>query len=532
MGSNADFRGIWIYRSLANTPGTVGSFDKLKVWEAELYVEVGSGNRIHGHIGERPEVATGSEPYLTIEGEVVPGDPSAIRWRARGRLSSEFEGWVYDYVGYFAPQWPDAPRQRPAIVGTVTRTVAHGNAPAGSVFSFVAIKSDFLEPRDVIPLAKPVIDLMASAEHRHHHALWHAARDEWAGLSEPKRDALRRLGWQPGPNGRERPSLSPDRLANGSGEDFLYMHRRMLRDVRALDPAVRSWSRVPQPRALASFAPGARASLVGNPDGFAVPPAWVVPGDPDTTNWLAALRETSTLYSKFQAWEAQYTDPRFLADVSLGELGSRIEFTIHNWMHMRWASVPRDPSTDKGKHGLPIPGGRDSLDFDEKWLRPEYDYLGETFSSHVNPVFWRLHGWVDDRIEDWFRAQETARPGVVRRKSVGGVDWFEPDGKWVVADEPWEGPVAAGDHGGGPHSHVASGGEPSADGGEHAGHDHGHQHGSVAHRHGGAVLDVATMQDALRIIFGPEPSAVTMTVDRTDVEVRGLRRTWFRLIQD
>jgi len=36
-----------------------------------------------------------------------------------------------------------------------------------------------------------------------------------------------------------------------------------------------------------------------------------------------------------------------------------------------------------------------------KWDAPAYDYLGDTYSSHVNPIFWKLHGWIDNRIEDW-----------------------------------------------------------------------------------------------------------------------------------
>ena len=38
------------------------------------------------------------------------------------------------------------------------------------------------------------------------------------------------------------------------------MHRRMVAEVRALDPSIGSWTRLPQPRALASFAPGTKAS--------------------------------------------------------------------------------------------------------------------------------------------------------------------------------------------------------------------------------------------------------------------------------
>lgn len=507
----SDLRGIWTYRSFANAAGPVDDFNKLKVWEAELYIEIEEDGRLHGHLWERPETATGSEPYLVVSGQFTPGQPSVLSWRAKGRPNTETADWIYDYVGTVAPAWPDAPRQRTAITGTVTRTLAHGTAPAGSVFSFVAVKSDFVEPRTRIPLAKPVLDLMGSAEHRYHHALWHASRDEWAQMSDAKKEALRAIGWQPGPNGAERPSLSADRLTNGSGEDFLFMHRRMVRDIRALDPGVTTWRSVPRPRPLADFAAGTSSANIGNPDGYALAPPWTVPGDPGTTTWLVELRKSETLYSRFQAWEAQYTDPRYLASISLGELGSRVEFTIHNWMHMRWASVTRDPSPDKSRRGLPIPGGREPLDFDPKWLDPEYDYLGETFSSHVNPVFWRLHGWVDDRIEDWFRAQEATRPGAVKRRQIDGLDWFEADGTWVRHEVPWEGAADSGEHG-----HA---GDP------HAGHAHGGGHGG----HGGLVLDVPTMQNALKIIFGPEPGPAVMSLDR-ETAVGRPQGTWFRLL--
>jgi hypothetical protein len=279
----------------------------------------------------------------------------------------------------------------------------------------------------------------------------------------------------------------------------------MVRDVRGIDPAVRSWSRVPQPTFPVSFDAGALASSAGNVDGNALADAWVVPGDPNTTAWLVELRKTSTLYSRFAAWETLYTDPRYLATVSLAELGSRIEFTIHNWMHMRWAAEPRDPNPDASKHGLPVPEGRLPLDFDTKWLSPEYDYLGETFSSHVNPIFWRLHGWVDDRIGDWFKAQEAVRPGSIKPKQVDGVDWFEADKKWVLIDQPWEGLK-----------------DP------HAGHG-GHGGG-----HGGLLLDVPTMQKALTIIFGPEPKAgaeLLAAAEAAPVRAR-TGATWFKRVQE
>lgn len=516
--SVSGLRGIWTYRSLANAEGSINDFNKIKVWEAELYLEVSTDNRVYGHLGERPAEATGNEPYLTVEGKVMLGEPLGLQWRAKGRPGSAFDGWIYDYQGYILPDWSDGVRQRPAIVGTVIRTVEHDGAPAGSVFSFVAVKSDFVEPRTSIPLAKPVLDLMASAEHRYHHQLWHASRDNWAILPETKKDALRNLGWQPGPNGKERPSLSADRLRNGSGEDFLFMHRRMIQDVRALDPNVQAWRTVPSPGAMSSFDPEVKATQVGNLDGNAVGPAWIIPSDPETTSWLYSLREPSTFQAVFQGWERLYTDRRHLATLSLGELGARIEFTIHNWMHMRWTSVTRDPSSDPKFRGLPIPEGRAPLDFDPKWLDSQYDHLGETFSSHVNPVFWRLHGWVDSRIEDWFAAHDAERPEAIKRTVLDGVQWFATDGKWVITEEPWEGPKRAA-----PMTSVTPVGKASQTDHDHGSSDHGGGHG-------GLHLDIAAMQQALAVIFGPDVATPLALREGLALGVPGATR--FRRIED
>lgn len=74
-------------------------------------------------------------------------------------------------------------------------------------------------------------------------------------------------------------------------------------------------------------------------------------------------------------------------------------------------------------------------DFAPRWFRPENDFLGDPFSSHVNPVFWSFHGWIDDRIEDWYRAHERFHPGEVQRREVEGIQWFAP-GRWVEVGDP------------------------------------------------------------------------------------------------
>lgn len=440
MEISTDLGGVWTYRSFENHPTPVTDFNAIKVWEAELSVTFVGGRDFTGYLGERPQLATGSEPYLFVTGAVLGGEPCSISWRAVGKPGSSFDGWIYDYRGYVI-SWTDEWRRHTTIVGSAVRVVAHGMNPAGETYSFVAVRGGFKEPRVAAPLSGALVAYSAAPEHRYAHALWHASRDEWGRLADDKREHLRKLGWQPGPTRMERPTLGADRLQNGCGEDFFYMHRRMLSVARNLDPALGRWDAIPFPAQLASFERGTHARQIGNLDGNAVPPAWHVPGFPAYTAWLFDIKSIPTLNSLMRQWEDRFTDVGYLASVSLGELGWWIEFTIHNVCHLRWASIPRDPSDDVSLFGRPVPLGKHPLDFDEKWLKPVYDHFGDPFAAHVNPLFWRLHAWVDERVEDWYRAQETVRPGVVQRREVGGVDWFRVDGDWVKVDSPWEGPM-------------------------------------------------------------------------------------------
>ncbi len=55
--------------------------------------------------------------------------------------------------------------------------------------------SDFVEPRDVIPLLPEARDMLASGAHRLHHAVWHDVRGRWLAILDAKKDAIRKLGW-------------------------------------------------------------------------------------------------------------------------------------------------------------------------------------------------------------------------------------------------------------------------------------------------------------------------------------------------
>lgn len=238
------------------------------------------------------------------------------------------------------------------------------------------------EPR----LPREVVEMMAKREHRMHHWLWHEVRNSWHSYSRDVQTKLDNIGWRP-----PRPLMDEENRPNirgHAGEDFLYMHRQMLADVNTIlaevgDPnykRVEGWTVVPPP---------------GDPD-YPVPPAWFNP-PLQTFLPIARLRRIKSdvyYHKRFVYWQKLFTSPVFLRRVTLGELGVLIELTIHNMMHLRWGSPPGStfPSPEDATQGETIP---------TEWDDPRYDFLVETYSSHVNPIFWKLHGWIDDRVEDW-----------------------------------------------------------------------------------------------------------------------------------
>jgi hypothetical protein len=136
MRSNP-FAGNWIYRSLYNTTDEPKQIEDLLLWQAVLTIEDDSPSLVKGKLS--------SGGYaLEIRGSVRSIESTfEIKMRATGILGSATAGWIYDYSGYLAYRWPQGDGQRPAIVGTVTRTVPHApNRPAGAAYSFVAVSQD------------------------------------------------------------------------------------------------------------------------------------------------------------------------------------------------------------------------------------------------------------------------------------------------------------------------------------------------------------------------------------------------------
>ena len=233
--------------------------------------------------------------------------------------------------------------------------------------------------------ADVIQDVMGNADYRMKHYLWHSIRNSWATMTEAEQSyTLDTLGeeWEV-----ERPPARD----NDSGEDFFFMHRMMRKAVNdalvedGLCP-IQAWRVLPNPKSP-SF------PMAENPP---VTPIILT----DTfINFPTPLLQSDPTFELMRQWEAQYQDDTYLERVSLGQFGFDLEWTIHLFLHGRWANVPEELRPELDIWGQPY----DESDL-EGWSQfnaIDYNYLGDPYAAHINPTFWKFHGWIDDRIDDW-----------------------------------------------------------------------------------------------------------------------------------
>jgi len=186
-------------------------------------------------------------------------------------------------------------------------------------------------------------------------------------------------------------------------------------------PLVEGWVQLPGPR---------------DPD-FPVPPPWFDPGAHPIRNRYLVRIKTDVVFEKhLRHWERTFSDPVFLRSVSLGELGAHLDFYLFDPFRRRWAAAPgatRPESSPDRSEAIAT-----------EWDDPRYDYLGDYYSMHVNPAYWRFSGWVEDRIEEWKAANGVfgndfwtgtwvgkmpeVQPAAVQSLSSGLADGELPDG--------------------------------------------------------------------------------------------------------
>jgi len=137
--SDNPFIGRWTYRSLLNNPDVNAAFNDLEFGRGELDITEAPMQLLAGTIG-------GPGWSLALKGSRQYGSPMRARFQGVGVVSGE--QWIYDYEGLLVPAWPNGVDQRPAIVGSVVRSIPHSGgspgtiAPAGAVASFYAVRAD------------------------------------------------------------------------------------------------------------------------------------------------------------------------------------------------------------------------------------------------------------------------------------------------------------------------------------------------------------------------------------------------------
>lgn len=275
----------------------------------------------------------------------------------------------------------------------------------------------------------PAVDLIAMrnkvmrdyAGNRHHrlmHYLWHTSRNSWGrkDASINLKRYLTQLGWAP-----PRPLIYSDNdsvdyeatASTGAGEDFLHMHRSMIFNLKKVfsNNKIKN-KKVPLPW----YEPWKEIPFQANDPQF-----------PIVFENLAI--KTDTGFDRYvRARELWFTNPRNLENRPLSWIGTMLEYTIHNSLHNRFAAHSR---TQRPFDAEPLYADPNSNGDVWKW-DGDYDHLNDSYGAHVNPVFWQIHQWVDDRINDWLRANGKTS---IEDKCGGASGCVEWQGNW---DGPWQ----------------------------------------------------------------------------------------------
>ncbi|HEX5870274.1 MAG TPA: hypothetical protein VFY65_07665 [Longimicrobium sp.] len=147
MSNVNPFVGSWTYRSLLNEPTLTGDpTSNPKDW-LSLFFGWGTIVIKEGPVPEELVGSIGGSGWsLNLHGSMVSGNPGQVRFQGKGVVSGA--EWIYDYIGWLVPVWPNSTNQlqKTALVGSIVRTIPHpsgngGVAPAGVVASWYAVKT-------------------------------------------------------------------------------------------------------------------------------------------------------------------------------------------------------------------------------------------------------------------------------------------------------------------------------------------------------------------------------------------------------
>ena len=132
--------GLWTYRSFLSDPDLNADFNSLEFGRGNIQINPAPLQKFSGRI-------FGPGWELKLKGAIGYGNPFTVRFQGVGIVGGA--EWIYDYRGYLVPEWVNGVDQRPAIIGSIVRTIPHptgpngkSTAPAGVVAQWIAVKQD------------------------------------------------------------------------------------------------------------------------------------------------------------------------------------------------------------------------------------------------------------------------------------------------------------------------------------------------------------------------------------------------------
>jgi hypothetical protein len=142
--SHNPYVGSWTYRSFYNDPDLHldskgnADFNAVQLGFGTIVIRESGPEQLSGTIG-------GDGWSLDLFGSMNYGNPGQVRFQGKGVVGGN--EWIYDYIGWLVPVWPNGVQQRRALVGSIVRTIPHpsgggGVSPAGVVGSWYAVLQD------------------------------------------------------------------------------------------------------------------------------------------------------------------------------------------------------------------------------------------------------------------------------------------------------------------------------------------------------------------------------------------------------
>ncbi len=163
MSGENPFVGSWTYRSFLNEPkqffdpieAALANPDQLETHPKQcvehlqklfgLIFGYGTITIVEAPTSILKGTIGGSGWSLELTGSRSYGNPMEVRFQGKGVIGGS--EWIYAYIGYLVPHWPEGVQQCAAMVGSIVRVIPHpsgggGVSPAGVVASWYAVRQD------------------------------------------------------------------------------------------------------------------------------------------------------------------------------------------------------------------------------------------------------------------------------------------------------------------------------------------------------------------------------------------------------